>query len=55
MGARDFVLSFSTKYNKIINFRTEKKEDAFEIYITPEKESIDPRDFFLYRQNSNMI
>lgn len=45
VGARDFVLSFSTKYNKIMNFRTEKKEDTFEIYITPEKETIDPRDF----------
>ena len=45
VGARDFVLSFSTKYNKIIDFRTEEKEGAFEIYVTPEKETIDPRDF----------
>jgi nanoRNase/pAp phosphatase (c-di-AMP/oligoRNAs hydrolase) len=45
VGARDFVLSFSTKYNKIIDFRTEEKKDAFEIYVTPEKETIDPRDF----------
>jgi len=45
IGARDFVLSFNTKYNKIISSRVEEKEDAFEIYITPEKEAIDPRDF----------
>jgi len=45
IGSRDFVLSFSTKYNKIIGFRTEKKEESFNIYITPEKETIDPRDF----------
>ena len=44
-GARDFVLSFNTKYNKIIDFRTEDKGENFEIYITPEKEAIDPRDF----------
>ena len=44
-GARDFVLSFNTKYNKIIGSRVEEKEEAFEIYITPEKEAIDPRDF----------
>ena len=45
VGARDFVLSFSTTRNKIIDFRTEDKLDSFEIYITPEKETIDPRDF----------
>jgi nanoRNase/pAp phosphatase (c-di-AMP/oligoRNAs hydrolase) len=44
-GARDFVLSFSTTHNKIIDFRTENKIDTFDIYITPEKETIDPRDF----------
>jgi nanoRNase/pAp phosphatase (c-di-AMP/oligoRNAs hydrolase) len=44
-GARDFVLSFSTTRNKIIDFRTENKIDTFDIYITPEKETIDPRDF----------
>ena len=45
VGARDFVLSFNTTRNKIIDFRTEDKLDSFEIYITPEKETIDPRDF----------
>src|SRR4030042_6365378 len=45
VGARDFVLSFNTKYNKIISSRTEEKEGAFEIYITPKKEAIDQRAF----------
>jgi len=44
-GARDFVLSFDTTRNKIIDFRTENKLDRFEIYITPEHGVIDPRDF----------
>lgn len=44
-GARDFVLSFDTTRNKIIDFRTENKLGVFEIYITPELEAIDPRDF----------
>ena len=45
VGARDFVLAFNTKYNKIMNFRAEKKDETFEIYVTPEKDTIDPRDF----------
>jgi len=44
-GARDFVLSFNNTRNKIIDFRTENKIDKFEIYITPERGAIDPRDF----------
>jgi nanoRNase/pAp phosphatase (c-di-AMP/oligoRNAs hydrolase) len=44
-GARDFVLSFNTSRNRIIDFHTENKIDTFDIYITPEKETIDPRDF----------
>lgn len=44
-GARDFVLSFNTKFNKITNVRTERIEDELRIFITPEKGSIDPRDF----------
>jgi phosphoesterase RecJ-like protein len=44
-GARDFVLSFDTTRNKIIDFRTENKLGTFEIYITPEREAVDPRDF----------
>jgi len=44
-GARDFVLSFNTEHNKIKGVRTEVKENAYNIYITPEKGSVDPRDF----------
>lgn len=44
-GARDFVLSFNTKYNNITNVRSERIDDELRIYITPEKGSIDPRDF----------
>lgn len=44
-GARDFVLSFNTKYNPITEVRTERDEEELRIYITPEKASIDPRDF----------
>jgi nanoRNase/pAp phosphatase (c-di-AMP/oligoRNAs hydrolase) len=44
-GARDFVIVFNTKHNPISEVRTEKKTDEIHIYITPEKASIDPRDF----------
>jgi len=44
-GSRDFVLSFDTSRNKITNFRHEEKDGRFNIYLTPEKGSIDPRDF----------
>jgi nanoRNase/pAp phosphatase (c-di-AMP/oligoRNAs hydrolase) len=44
-GARDFVLAFNTKSNKITNVRTERVDEELRIYITPEKGSIDPRDF----------
>lgn len=44
-GARDFVLIFNTKYNNIINVRSEKNEDELKIYITPERGAISPRDF----------
>ena len=44
-GARDFILSFNTTYNKIENIRTERTEDKFNIYLTPEKGTLDPRDF----------
>lgn len=45
LGARDFILSFNTKYNKITNIKTERLEDETRIYITPENGAIDPRDF----------
>jgi len=44
-GARDFILSFNTKRNDIRNVRWEKKNGNLNIYITPQKGSIDPRDF----------
>ncbi len=45
IGARDFILSFNTRYNKIAGYRAEREGDEFRIYITPEKGAIDPRDF----------
>jgi len=44
-GARDFVLSFDTTRNKITNLRSEQLGDKFNVYLTPEKGTIDPRDF----------
>lgn len=44
-GARDFVLTFSTLRNKILDVRTERDEEEVRIYLTPENGSIDPRDF----------
>ena len=44
-GARDFVLSFNTTRNKIINVRTENTEEEVRVYLTPENGAIDPRDF----------
>jgi nanoRNase/pAp phosphatase (c-di-AMP/oligoRNAs hydrolase) len=44
-GARDFVLSFDIARNKIIKIRSEEKDNKFVIYLTPERGSIDPRDF----------
>lgn len=44
-GMRDFILSFSTKHNPISNVRTEKNTDHLDIFITPERGAIDPRDF----------
>ncbi len=45
LGAREFILSFDTTTNKIINIHTEEKDNQTLIYITPEHGSIDPRDF----------
>jgi len=44
-GAREFVLSFNTNRNKITGLRQETVGDFFNVYLTPEKGSIDPRDF----------
>ena len=43
--AKEFILVFNTKYNKISNVKPEFLGDELKIYITPEKGSIDPRDF----------
>jgi nanoRNase/pAp phosphatase (c-di-AMP/oligoRNAs hydrolase) len=44
-GLRDFVLSFNTKHNKILGIRTETVGDEYKVFVTPEKGSLDPRDF----------
>ena len=44
-GSRDLILTFNTKYNKILDIKTEQTDDEFKIYITPEKGMIDSRDF----------
>lgn len=44
-GSQDFLLLFNTKHNNIANVRTERDEEELRIFITPEKGSIDPRDF----------
>ena len=44
-GAREFVLSFDTSHNKITGLRQETIGTTFNIFLTPEKGSINPRDF----------
>ena len=44
-GTRDLILTFNTKYNKILGVKTEQTDDEFKIYVTPEKGMIDSRDF----------
>jgi len=44
-GVRDFILSFSVKENDIRNVRWKKENGHLDIIITPDKGSIDPRDF----------
>lgn len=43
--ARDFLLVFKTTYNDITNVRTTRTDDKLTIHVTPEKGSIDARDF----------
>ncbi|MDX9913093.1 MAG: DHH family phosphoesterase [Candidatus Moranbacteria bacterium] len=45
LSARDFILSFNTKYNKITSVKTKELPEETRIYITPENGTIDPRDF----------
>jgi len=44
-GARDFILSFNTKHNRITSIRTKEFDQEVRVYITPENGTIDPRDF----------
>jgi len=44
-GARTFVLSFDTTRNKVIDIKTEETPDKYNIYLTPERGSINPKDF----------
>lgn len=44
-GSRDFLLIFNTEKNKIIKTHTEKKGNEYIITLTPEKGSINPKDF----------
>jgi len=44
-GVRDFILSFDTSYNDIDNVRWEKKNGHLDIFITPQKGVINPKDF----------
>lgn len=45
LGARDFILAFNTKYNKITEIKTKEFPEETRIYITPQNGTIDPRDF----------
>lgn len=44
-GARPFILSFDTTRNKIIDLKAEQVENKYNIFVVPERGSIDPRDF----------
>lgn len=44
-GVRDFVLVFNAEHNPILASRTEQTEKEYRIYVTPQKGSVDPRDF----------
>ena len=44
-GARDFVLSFNTSRNKIGNVRWEKEDETLNIFVTPERGTVNPQDF----------
>lgn len=44
-GSRDFVLSFNTEHNPILDVRTERVGNELKIHLTPEHGTIDPRDF----------
>ena len=44
-GSRDFLLIFNTEKNKILEINTKESKKEYIIKITPEKGSINPKDF----------
>jgi nanoRNase/pAp phosphatase (c-di-AMP/oligoRNAs hydrolase) len=44
-GARDLVLQFDTTRNKIVGLRSEEKGNKYNLYLTPERGALDPKDF----------
>lgn len=44
-GTRDLIITFNTKYNKILDVKTAQVDDKFKIHVTPERGMIDSRDF----------
>lgn len=44
-GVKNFVLVFNTVNNPISNVRTDRRDNELRITLTPERGSIDPRDF----------
>ncbi len=44
-GTRDLIITFNTKYNKILDVKTGQVDDEFKIHVTPERGMIDSRDF----------
>jgi nanoRNase/pAp phosphatase (c-di-AMP/oligoRNAs hydrolase) len=46
-STRSFVLSFDTSKNEIKNVQYERVRNKLNIYVTPQKGTIDPKDFYL--------
>jgi nanoRNase/pAp phosphatase (c-di-AMP/oligoRNAs hydrolase) len=44
-GSRDFKIIFQTEKNKIIDVQTQEKDNQYIIKVTPEKGSVNPKDF----------
>jgi nanoRNase/pAp phosphatase (c-di-AMP/oligoRNAs hydrolase) len=44
-GVQEMILLFNTKRNPIADIRTEQGDDECKIFLTPERGSLDPRDF----------
>jgi nanoRNase/pAp phosphatase (c-di-AMP/oligoRNAs hydrolase) len=43
-GTRDIIITFNTKYNKILDVKTQQSGNEFKIFVTPEKGMIESRD-----------